>query len=102
MFEEDGRRVFSAVREYLTVKFRYLGDAKTDEPARLMELTYVSVRSAIFISSADTRKASNSEYSTKGTGSRFAIALNFLIIFSGLSGEGYSTFCSGWTEQSGM
>ena len=57
---------------------------------------------ALSIFSSDgTRKASTSAYSTKGTGSGFAMALNFLIFFSGSPGEGYSTFCSGWTEHSG-
>ena len=49
IFEEDGHRVFSAVREYLAVKFRYLEDAKAGEPARLVELTYLCVRIALYI-----------------------------------------------------
>ena len=50
---------------------------------------------------AVTRKASKSAYSTKVTGSVFAIALNFLIFFSGTFDDGFSNFCSGWMEQFG-
>ena len=49
MFEEDGHRVFSAVCEYLAVKFRYMGDSEACEPARLVKLTYLCVRSALYI-----------------------------------------------------
>ena len=46
VFEEDGHRVFSVIREYIAVK---LGDTKAGEAARLMELTYLCVRSALYI-----------------------------------------------------
>ena len=49
VFEENGHRVFFAIREYLTVKFRYLGDTNAGEHARLVELTHLCVRSAVFI-----------------------------------------------------
>ena len=49
VLEEDGHRVFSGVRECLAVKLRYLGDAKAGELANLVKLTYLCVRSALYI-----------------------------------------------------
>ena len=49
VFEEDGHRVFSAVDKYFAVKLWYMGDTKAGEAARLVELTYLCVRSALYI-----------------------------------------------------
>ena len=37
MFEEDGHRVLSTVREYLPVELGYMGDSEAGEPARLVK-----------------------------------------------------------------
>ena len=48
VFEEDCHRIFTAVYKYFPVKFRHLGDSKACEPALLVELTHLCVRSALF------------------------------------------------------
>ena len=99
IFDKDGHRVVSAIYEYLAVKFRYLGD-EGRRTRWLVQLPYFVFEALSLVYSHGTVKASKSAYSTKGTGSVFAIALHFFIFFSGSYADGYTIVCSGWTEQS--
>ena len=49
VLEDDCHRVFSVLGEYLAVKLLYLGDAKAGEDARLVKLTHLCARSALYV-----------------------------------------------------
>ena len=101
MLEKDGHRIFAVVGKYFPIKFRNLGDANAGEAARFMELTHLCIGGALFSFFSRYQEGLEVGVDNEGTGSVFATALNFSIFFSGSSGEGYSTFCSGCKEQSG-